>query len=832
MFAAEHMGVSQSQASPHLKGYSCAKQNLSEETPGCGDTNTVVPQSASSEDAIEASPTGNLDPPSEDGCKSSLTDKVLCPELSVKGPKLDSGLEDTHSKLQTVISELNGTFKEEESLNSGSAPNDAVLSYSQLSMSGQTLKVHSDGACGEASALIETSQGAGDKHWNQVETPSQDAIVKSRKNNSKRSLTQSDRLLRSRSQEKPKAPESCADQHNVSSNLEKTRKKKKKKRGEKIEPDEYSRIRKHLRYLLNRINYEQSLITAYSAEGWKGLSLEKLKPEKELQRATSEILRRKSKIRDLFQRIDELCAEGRFPESLFDTDGQISSEDIFCAKCGSKDFTADNDIILCDGACDRGFHQYCLMPPLLKEDIPPDDEGWLCPGCDCKADCIGLVNVSQGANVSISDNWEKVFPEAAATGENPDQNFGLPSDDSDDDDFDPDKPDIEEKSQGDESSSDDSDSDFTSDELETTPGDKQHPGHSSEDSEDDAYDPDAPDLDENVAEESSSSDFTSDSEDLAAAVDNNDLSGEKSKRGRKKKQNVHDELLSTAETNLSADEYTPINTKRNVERLDYKILYDETYGNAPSSSSSSDDEDFTDTVGPMKRKKSTKAVSTSANGNAPGTIMKGEQDGNETTNTSKGNSQRPPVYKRLGETVTQGLYKSFKENQYPNGARKESLAKELGITFHQVNKWFMNARWSFNHPSSTDARTKTTSETNSPRPETVGGNSEYSGAQSDVSLKNDGALVEIYVEDGTKTRRETNIRRETNTRREIVLAIAKTSTQQSKTPKPRKRKHDSDNYVSDLETTKEKSKTPSDNSSKDQETSAGGRRATRRKSVA
>lgn len=41
---------------------------------------------------------------------------------------------------------------------------------------------------------------------------------------------------------------------------------------------------------------------------------------------------------------------------------------IFCAKCGSKDLSANNDIILCDGACDRGFHQHCLEPPLLSED--------------------------------------------------------------------------------------------------------------------------------------------------------------------------------------------------------------------------------------------------------------------------------------------------------------------------------------------------------------------------------------------------------------------------------------------------------------------------------
>ena len=46
----------------------------------------------------------------------------------------------------------------------------------------------------------------------------------------------------------------------------------------------------------------------------------------------------------------------------------IFSWQIFCAKCGAKDLRADNDIILCDGACERAFHQFCLEPPLLKQD--------------------------------------------------------------------------------------------------------------------------------------------------------------------------------------------------------------------------------------------------------------------------------------------------------------------------------------------------------------------------------------------------------------------------------------------------------------------------------
>ncbi|TYH22814.1 hypothetical protein ES288_A04G160000v1 [Gossypium darwinii] len=569
----------------------------------------------------------------------------------------------------------------------------------------------------------------------------------------------------------------------------KKRKREKEKEEKKEVSDEYLRIRKHLRYLLNRISYERSLIAAYSAEGWKGLSLEKLKPEKELQRAASEILRRKLKIRDLFQRIESLCTEGRLAESLFDSEGEIDSEDIFCALCGSKDIPANNDIILCDGACDRGFHQYCLQPPLLKEDIPPDDEGWLCPGCDCKFDCIELVNESQGTNFSLEDSWEKVFPEAAvaAGGQNQDPNYGLPSDDSDDNDYNPDISENDEKDQEDESSSDESDFTSASDEVEVPAKVDPYLGLPSDYSEDDDYNPDGPDQDhDNVAKsESSSSDFSSDSDDLDAMLVD-DISSQKghmsngsSRKSKSKKpklsgkKSLNSEVLTTMEPASGEDDAT-VSEKRSIPRLDYKRLYDETYGNVPSSSS--DDEDWNDGTAPRKKKiRNAEVATTSANGNAsptgsvsvsnglkknPGekraprrsanglkqnrgeqhtpkrsanglkqkpeedhtprrcTRKKSNQKGTarspaklpkatpkspaklpEPTPTpgSSGKKAGSSTYKRLGEAVTQGLQSSFKQNQYPDRAMKESLAKELGITFRQVSKWFENARWFFNN---------------------------------------------------------------------------------------------------------------------------------------
>ena len=43
----------------------------------------------------------------------------------------------------------------------------------------------------------------------------------------------------------------------------------------------------------------------------------------------------------------------------------------------------ENDVVLCDGPCNRAYHFWCVRPPLREADLN-DDEGWLCPGCDAK----------------------------------------------------------------------------------------------------------------------------------------------------------------------------------------------------------------------------------------------------------------------------------------------------------------------------------------------------------------------------------------------------------------------------------------------------------------
>lgn len=58
-------------------------------------------------------------------------------------------------------------------------------------------------------------------------------------------------------------------------------------------------------------------------------SLDKIRPEKELERAKAEILRCKLRIREAFQNLDSLLSKGKIDESLFDSEGEISCDDVW-----------------------------------------------------------------------------------------------------------------------------------------------------------------------------------------------------------------------------------------------------------------------------------------------------------------------------------------------------------------------------------------------------------------------------------------------------------------------------------------------------------------------
>ena len=189
----------------------------------------------------------------------------------------------------------------------------------------------------------------------------------------------------------------------------------------------------------------QALIDAYVFDGWRGASKDKLKPTAELSRAREKIFNCKLKIRELFKGL-ELDPNEREITTVEDEFGEVDVEDIFCSKCALADDRDDDDILLCDGFCDRAYHQSCVVPPVANEDIPPDDEGWLCPLCDARVDVIYVLNDEYDQNLGQKCVAEDVFKEEAememkgivpgtAQFEHADEE-DWPSDESDDEDFD------------------------------------------------------------------------------------------------------------------------------------------------------------------------------------------------------------------------------------------------------------------------------------------------------------------------------------------------------------------------------------------------------------
>ncbi|KAM7481277.1 hypothetical protein LguiB_005860 [Lonicera macranthoides] len=208
---------------------------------------------------------------------------------------------------------------------------------------------------------------------------------------------------------------------NVKSRKLKRKGKRKRSKDSSAETDEASRLQRRARNLMIKMKFEQNLIDAYSGEGWKGQSREKIRPEKELQRAMKQILKCKLGIRDAIRQLDSLSSEGCIEDSAIAPDGSVYHEHIFCAKCKLREAFPDNDIILCD--------------------VPQGDEAWFCKFCECKMDILDAMNAHTGTHFSVDSNWQDIFKEEADLPDGGDallhQEEEWPSDESDDDDYDP-----------------------------------------------------------------------------------------------------------------------------------------------------------------------------------------------------------------------------------------------------------------------------------------------------------------------------------------------------------------------------------------------------------
>ncbi|KAK3033285.1 hypothetical protein RJ639_033216 [Escallonia herrerae] len=418
---------------------------------------------------------------------------------------------------------------------------------------------------------------------------------------------------------------------------------KRKRRRDNVDLDEASRLQRKARYLLIKMKREKNLIDAYSAEGWKGQSREKIRPEKELQRAKKQILKCKLEVRDAIRQLDSLSSVGCIEGSVIGPDGSVHHEHIFCAICKLREAFRDDDIILCDGTCNRAFHQKCLDPPLLTENIPPGEQGWFCKVCDCKMGILEETNAHLGTHFSVDSNWQDIFKEEASLPEggdallNPEEEW--PSDDSEDDDYDPEN--------------------FESSCSYSRAGS----GANASDE-----------------ESSSSSLYSLESE----------VFGEPGSLANIGKDPTSAELFVGADTDETTDcEIT--NGRRQRGTVDYKKLYDEMFGkDAPANEQISEDEDW----GPTKRKRRRKES------DAASTLMtlcatEKRHLGNNTTKVKDklpSRTAKRPLF-RIPHDALGKLRLAFAENELPSKAVRENLSKELGIEAEKVNKWFKNARY-------------------------------------------------------------------------------------------------------------------------------------------
>ncbi|XP_055822606.1 pathogenesis-related homeodomain protein isoform X2 [Solanum dulcamara] len=423
------------------------------------------------------------------------------------------------------------------------------------------------------------------------------------------------------------------------------RRRKRRRRKRNADPDDVSRLQRRTRYLLIKMKLEQNLIDAYSAEGWKGQSREKIRPERELQRAKKQILNCKLGIREIVHHLDLLSSAGQIDDSAIAPDGSVHHEHIICAKCKLQEAFPDNDIILCDGTCNCAFHQKCLDPPLSTENIPPDDEGWFCKFCKCKMEILEATNAHIGTHFAMDSNWENIFKEEALLPEGeesllcPEQDW--PSDDSKDDDYDP---------------------------------EKVANSHSSTDS-----------FDSGSSSEASSESMLGSLEDELLALTGKPEDGSSGK-------DYMSEQIAGSDYEETAD-VEVLSGPRQRKAVDYIKLNDEMFGkHAPPIEQNSEDEDW----GPGKRKRRRKESESDAASTLI-TLFESEKSCPEkTANEEEKESFCRPAKReifRIPPDAVEELRRVFAENELPSREVRENLSKQLGLEYEKVNKWFKNARY-------------------------------------------------------------------------------------------------------------------------------------------
>ncbi|POM76381.1 Hypothetical protein PHPALM_6382 [Phytophthora palmivora] len=170
---------------------------------------------------------------------------------------------------------------------------------------------------------------------------------------------------------------------------------------------EHKRLENKIKSQAHRLRYPLAFVDAYEAEGWRKSSVDKLKPNKELEAERRKIAKGQRAL------IDGLCELAALNANEPQVPVMAVFEDVHCSRCGSTDIEADNDILLCDSVgCHRAYHQRCQTPIVLTVNIPAGAEPWFCEVCLAIFECLKSINSVFGTTYEKVDD---LFPELAKT---------------------------------------------------------------------------------------------------------------------------------------------------------------------------------------------------------------------------------------------------------------------------------------------------------------------------------------------------------------------------------------------------------------------------------
>lgn len=355
----------------------------------------------------------------------------------------------------------------------------------------------------------------------------------------------------------------------------------------------------------------------------------------------------------MFRDIDMDTGEVSFKDRIEEDTGEVDVEDVVCARCRDGAATDENDILMCDGYCDRAFHQRCVVPPVKTDEIPDE---WLCPLCDARVDCFYTLNADFDLELDAADaSWRDVFPTEAeldSKREGPGQENepadvkGLPAKGLLDEDWGSDESGDEDFAEGDESGDDDEDEPLS--------------GSAREDGSD------------------------------------SDSDGDSGERRR-----VRDAMNAQAEVCVG---------KRRRTAVDYRKLNDEMFGEGEAFEGEAEDERVggwgPSSPGRSKdaaAKRGRKGEGRSRRGSsAVDAESRGAAGGSKRAASTPASPRRKrspakrtggaPTPKKFSDSVRAALEASFESNRFPSHDDVASLGGSIGLTDHQVKVWFQNRR--------------------------------------------------------------------------------------------------------------------------------------------